>query len=36
MMDLHTETMNKQQFDNSHWLKQFWYPNDKTGRTGGL
>jgi prepilin-type N-terminal cleavage/methylation domain-containing protein len=36
MMDTHVETMTKQQFDNAHVLKQFWYPNDLTDRLGNL
>ena len=36
MGDAHVATMNYKQFGEAQKMKNFWYPNDQTGRSGGL
>jgi hypothetical protein len=36
MTDIHVEKMNRKQFDKATTIKRFWYPNEQTGRWGGL
>ncbi|HXU78947.1 MAG TPA: type II secretion system protein [Methylomirabilota bacterium] len=35
-VDMHVQKMDKKQVEAAQRLKQFWYPNDQTGRGGGL